>query len=153
MRFKVTDRGLRVVDAGARIATLRWLALFLYGGVMGGPCEVFLLEFLQNIDGAVDGTTQGILVLVVAQLQDVAALQPEQECGRLRGPVLANVRVPAWEGALSIMHAASIPRIIVQHRHQTGGGLGGRSRADGHVAGGARDAWDEGVGGGDIAAT
>lgn len=41
---------------------------------MSRPLEVHLLRGLQGVDGAVNGPTQRILVLVVAELQDMAAL-------------------------------------------------------------------------------
>ena len=50
------------------------------------------------------------------------------------------------------MQAASIPRIIVQHRDQARGGLGRGARANRHVTGRTRHARDEGIGGRNIAA-
>lgn len=41
---------------------------------MGRPLQVHLLEALQGVDGAVDGAAECVLVLVVAQLQDMTAL-------------------------------------------------------------------------------
>ena len=66
--------GLGVLQAGAGVALGVGVGGRLDGGIVGRPLEVHVLEALEGVDGAVDGAGEGVLVLVVAQLQDVAAL-------------------------------------------------------------------------------
>ena len=46
----------------------------LYRGVMGRPFQIHFLETLQCLDGAGDRPAEGVFVLVVSQLEHMAAL-------------------------------------------------------------------------------
>jgi hypothetical protein len=61
----------------------------LDSGIVGWPLEVHLLKALQRLDGAVDSSSEGILILVISKLHDMAALA--LKFGRA-GPILKKGR-------------------------------------------------------------